>query len=172
MHRVVIFANTVWGVPSVLIKGTLAAISRRADFDLVAICLPERPSTLKILMYSMLYTAVINLRSFMNPAIKRKHRSLHPIPVCRLARKYRFELVIPPLGNINDPVFIAYLRDKIRPTIALSFYCLRKFSPSLLATFQYAVNYHNSFCQKTGDATQRHGLSIKMSHTAGLPFII
>lgn len=148
VHRVVIFANTVWGVPSVLIKGTLAAISRRADFDLVAVCLPERPSTLKIYIYSMLYASVINLRSFINPAIKRKHRSLHPLPVYRLARKYHFELIIPPLGSINDPVFIAYLRDKIRPTIALSFYCLRKFSPVLLAIFQYAVNYHNSFLPK------------------------
>jgi len=35
------------------------------------------------------------------PGLKRKHRSLHPIPVCRLARNNRFELVIPPLATLT-----------------------------------------------------------------------
>lgn len=149
VNRVVIFTNSLLGVPSVLIKGTLSAISRREDFELAAVCLPERPSSiLKMFIYSMLYTTVISIRSFMNQAIKRKHKSLQPVPIYRLARKYRFELIVPPRGNINDPAFIAHLRDKIRPTIALSFYCLTKFSPDLLATFKYAVNYHNSFLPK------------------------
>jgi UDP-4-amino-4-deoxy-L-arabinose formyltransferase/UDP-glucuronic acid dehydrogenase (UDP-4-keto-hexauronic acid decarboxylating) len=54
-------------------------------------------------------------------------------------------VLVPPGGDINHPHFIARLRNEIRPTIALSFYCLQKFSPDLLAVFGDAVNYHNGF---------------------------
>ena len=52
-------------------------------------------------------------------------------------------MLLPPEGNINHPHFVTQLRDEIRPTIALSFYCLQKFSPNLLEVFRYAINYHN-----------------------------
>lgn len=44
---------------------------------------------------------------------------------------------------MNHPQLIARLRDELRPTIALSLYCLQRLSPELLGVFEHAVNYHN-----------------------------
>lgn len=143
VHRLVIFANGTLGVPAVLIKGALSAISQFSDVSLVAVCLPEQQSPLKIFLYSMLYRITITTRSLIDQTLRSKHMSLKPINIYGCARKHRFKIIIPPEGNINDLDFIKHLRDNIRPTIALSFYCLEKFSSELLGIFNHAINYHN-----------------------------
>jgi methionyl-tRNA formyltransferase len=84
------------------------------------------------------------IQSLFDPARKRHHVYPLPINLNRWARRFQFKVLVPPGGNINHPQFIASLRNEIRPTIALSFYCLQKFSQELLATFGDAVNYHNA----------------------------
>jgi len=126
-------------------KNTLDAITHRSDLEICAICLPKRQSPLKIFIFNFLYKITIVIRILTEETMRRKYKSLFPINIDRYARKYGFKLLIPPNNNINDKYFIAYLRDEIRPTIALSFYCLNKFSPELMAIFNYAINYHNSF---------------------------
>jgi len=150
VHRVVIFANGTLGVPAILIRGYLDAIAHCSNVEICAVCLPERPSQLKIFVFNLLYETTIKIRIFAEAAMKRKYKSLVPINIYHYARKYRFKVLVPPQGNINDPSFIAYLRDEIRPTIALSFYCLQKFSQELLAIFNYTVNYHNGLLPEYG----------------------
>jgi methionyl-tRNA formyltransferase len=149
-HRVVIFASGASWVPAILIRSTLAAISICADFELAAVCLPKRQSQVKIFCVNLLYGTFISLRSLTETAMRRKHKSPRPINMYRWAQRYRFRLLIPPEGNINDPLFIAHLRDEIKPTIALSFYCLKKFSPELLDIFNYTINYHNGLLPEYG----------------------
>jgi len=142
-HRVVIFTNGTWGVPAVLTRGTLAALSHFPDVKVVAVCLPEKQSPFRIFISDFLYTIVASLRSFLDKTPERKHRSLQPLNIRRCAGKYHFKVLIPPKGDMNDPVFIAHLRDTIQPTIALSFYCLQTFRAELLGIFDDAINYHN-----------------------------
>jgi UDP-4-amino-4-deoxy-L-arabinose formyltransferase/UDP-glucuronic acid dehydrogenase (UDP-4-keto-hexauronic acid decarboxylating) len=66
-----------------------------------------------------------------------------PVDFEELARQRQFTLLVPPQGDINQLEFIESLRRKLKPTIALSYFCLSKFSPELLSVFDYTVNYHN-----------------------------
>lgn len=146
----IIFTNGTSGVPAILIRGTLAAISTRADFELAAVCLPERQSQVKLLCSNLLDRTLFGLRSLTEPATRRRHRLPWPINLNRCSRKHHFKALFPPGGNINDPVFIARLRDEIKPTIAISFFCLKKFSPALLGIFSYTINYHNGLLPAYG----------------------
>ncbi len=143
MHRVVIFCNSASWVPSILIKGTLAALASRDDLKLVAICIPQPQPFARMLWRHIRDRAFFTIRSLSEPAMMRRHTIPVPINLNKWARRFGFKVLIPPEGNINHPDFIAQLRDEIRPTIALSFYCLQKFSPSLLEVFRHAINYHN-----------------------------
>jgi len=66
-----------------------------------------------------------------------------PVFIDRWARRLGFSIIVPPDAGINDPDFLAKIRTEFEPTVAISCVCLEKFSPELLATFEYAVNYHN-----------------------------
>ena len=143
MHRVIIFCNSASGVPSILIRSTLAALVSRDDLKLVAICIPKPQAFASIFWRHIRERAFFAIHSLSEPALMRRHTIPVPINLNQWARRFGFRVLIPPEGNINHPDFIAQLRNEIRPTIALSFYCLQKFSPDLLEVFRHAVNYHN-----------------------------
>ena len=143
MHRVVIFCNSASWVPSILIRGTLAALASHDDLKLVAICIPQPQPFARMLWRHIRERAFFTTRSLSEPALKQRHTIPVPINLNKWARRFGFRVIIPPEGNINHPHFIARLRNDIRPTIALSFYCLQKFSPNLLEVFRHAINYHN-----------------------------
>lgn len=143
VHKVIIFADSTLGVPAILMRSALEAITHCPNIEISAVCLPEEPSPFKIIILNILYAITIRIRILRDAAMTRKCKSLGPMNIYRCAGKYRFKLLIPPEGNVNDPSFIAYVRDEIRPTIAMSFYYLQKFSPELLAVLNYTINYHN-----------------------------
>jgi methionyl-tRNA formyltransferase len=60
-----------------------------------------------------------------------------------MARQHHFEVLVPPDQNINHPEFIEALQTRLKPTLAISYYCLQRFSPALLDVFECAANYHN-----------------------------
>jgi methionyl-tRNA formyltransferase len=66
-----------------------------------------------------------------------------PVHFARCAERKQIALLVPPRGNINHPEFIEQLERDLKPNIALSYFCLKKFSPELLSLFDYTVNYHN-----------------------------
>ena len=145
MHRVVIFTHEASGIPAILIRSTVAALASRPDIALAAICVPERPAFATRCCRPLLRRARARLQALYAPVGKRRHHEPSPIPLNRWARRFRFKVLVPPAGNINHPQFIERLRHELEPTIALSFFCLQKFSPELLAVFNHAVNYHNGF---------------------------
>ena len=145
MHRVVIFTQDASGIPAILIRSTLAALASDPDIELAAICVRERPSSATTLCRTFLRRARARIQSLDEPVPKRSYHGRSPIPLNRWARRFRFKVLVPPEGNINDPQFVERIRHELEPTIALSFFCLQRFSPELLATFNHAVNYHNGF---------------------------
>ena len=147
MHRAIIFTNSASYVPAILIRGTLAALTHRHDLELVAICVPEPQNFADKLCRYFMLRILFCIQSLFDPARKRHHVYPLPINLNRWARRFQFKVLVPPGGNINHPQFIARLRNEIRPTIALSFFCPQKFSQELLATFGDTVNYHNSLLQ-------------------------
>jgi methionyl-tRNA formyltransferase len=142
-HRVVIFSSGESGVPAILIRASVAALSARSDLELVGICLPKSKPYVRVVRRHLASRAVQAVRSFLGRSRGRPMMPPLPIDLERLTRRQRCELLIPPEGNINHPEFVARLRDEIRAVMALSFYCFQKFGPELLEVFSHAVNYHN-----------------------------
>lgn len=148
MHRVIIFTNNEPGAPDILIKGTLAALASLDNVELAAVCLAKPQTFLGAFCRHLMDRTLLNIESLLDSKLKRRHPLPLPINLNRLAQRLHFRVLVPPEGDINHPRFIAQIRNEIRPTIALSFYCLQKFSPNLLAVFSHAVNYHNGLLPK------------------------
>jgi methionyl-tRNA formyltransferase len=146
MDRVVIFSGSPsWEIPVTLIKKMIETIANRSDFKIAAICLTE-PQNYGMTLYNHLRSrALSSLQSFFTPSLPR--RPLFPLPINlhRWARRFQFQVLSPPEGNINHPEFISRLQNEKGPMVAFSFYCLQKFSSQLLSVFDYTVNYHNGF---------------------------
>ncbi|NND60146.1 MAG: hypothetical protein HKN49_07740, partial [Gammaproteobacteria bacterium] len=144
MDRVVIFTQPDDRLANILLRAFISALNKRGDMQLVAVCLPYRPSTRRLLIRlcrdiaSQILKVLRGGRGPERPAIPR------PVFFNHEARRRRFQVVIPADGDINDAAFIDDLRDRFRPTVAISCICLSRFSPRLLASFDYAVNYHNA----------------------------
>jgi methionyl-tRNA formyltransferase len=83
------------------------------------------------------------IQSFFDPSRRKMYKALGPLNANRIARQHCFEVLVPPDQNVNNPQFIEELKTRLKPTIALSCYCLQRFSPALLDVFECAVNYHN-----------------------------
>lgn len=143
MHRAIIFTDQPYGAPGILIEAALRALASREDIEIAAVSIPERhrrDGTLRSHLSRKLPLAI-------DPALLQAPACRNPLrrapDLGRLAQAYRFALISPPDGRINDMQFVERLRRDFKPTIALSFYAQQKFGEPLLGIFQHAVNYHN-----------------------------
>ncbi len=148
MHKLLIFTRNPFFVPALLIKATFEAVRNREDVELVGICI-EKPinfyQQLSRYFQILLRRKIISLFDYNQ---KHLYGIPWPINLTRLARRYSFQILFPPYGKINHPVFINELRTEIKPTIALSYFCMQKFSLELLEVFEHAANYHNGLPPK------------------------
>lgn len=62
--------------------------------------------------------------------------------ICTVSRRHGVDMIVPRERNINHPEFIAFLRDELRPDLALSFGCTQIFGKDLMDVFEACVNYH------------------------------
>jgi len=144
MDKLIIFTDfATLLVPTLLTEATLQATCNRNDLEVSGVCIRN--------FQKYHYLLLRHARTVMKNKIKRffdysqNQRSNTPLPsdIERLARRYRFKIILPPDQNINNRKFIKQLKTKLKPTIALSYYCFQKFSPDLLKIFDYSANYHN-----------------------------
>jgi methionyl-tRNA formyltransferase len=63
----------------------------------------------------------------------------------RIAKRYGTPVIMPPGRDVNSQEFLDELREKWRPTLALSVGCRQIFRPELLAMFELAVNFHDGY---------------------------
>jgi methionyl-tRNA formyltransferase len=113
--------------------------------ELSAVCVPTPPAYALSMCHQSVYRSLLAVESLFTETRTDRPRVHFPTNLNREARQHGFKVITPRNGDINHPRFIASLREEVGPTIALSFYCLQKFSPELLAAFAHAVNYHNGF---------------------------
>ncbi len=142
-HRAVIFIDRAYWVPAILVGAAMAALDSRHDVRLAAICLTRPQSFSRMLFRHGVLRAILGIGTLFKTAVRIRHDLPVPIDLNRCARHQRFRILVPPDGNVNHSKFLEALREEVRPTIALSFYCSRKFGPDLLAILGCAVNYHN-----------------------------
>jgi len=142
-QRAVIFIDRVYWAPAILVRAAMAALDARQDARLSAICLTRPQNFPRMLFRHGALRAILGIGSLLKTAVRIRHDLPVPIDLNRCARRNRFRILLPPAGDVNHPEFVNALREEVRPTIALSFYCPRKFGPDLLAVLGCAVNYHN-----------------------------
>ncbi len=130
-------------MPELLVRRAIAQLDGRTDLRIVAVILPEQPehlANLSVWGLRKLSSALRLLIGKPRPGVTGLSR---PVSLKRLSRLYGFEILVPRNGDINDPEFIALLKNSLRPTLAISLYCLQKFSRELLQVCNQTVNYHN-----------------------------
>jgi methionyl-tRNA formyltransferase len=111
--------------------------------ELAAICVPRKRSFASELARYLANRTILRVKSLFDRTLKYRYHLPLPVHLDYWARRLRFEVLSPPQGGINDQSFIAFLKEEVKPTIALSFYWLERFGPQLLKVFTHAVNYHN-----------------------------
>jgi methionyl-tRNA formyltransferase len=60
-----------------------------------------------------------------------------------IGKRYHVDAIVPPRRSINDPAFTSYLKDRLKPSIGLSFGCPQVFCKELLNVFERVVNVHS-----------------------------
>ena len=143
MDRVVIFSNSTDFREHMLVSATLAAIRQREDMQLAAVCLPRTPDYRRMLYRYRREQLVGAFKAVTRSGTGPQTAVIRPLDFARLAELNQFRLLVPPRGDINRPSFIEQLGRELKPTVALSYFCLKRFSRELLSVFDYAVNYHN-----------------------------
>ena len=149
IERIIIFTDfSTLLVPTILINATVKAVTGMKHFQIAGICV-RNYQKYHHLMYRHSRTILkTKIKTFFDKTQHQKFSCPLPINIDRLAWQHRFKVLIPPDNNINHPEFIQQVKTQIQPTVALSFFCLQKFSLELLQTFEYAVNYHNGILPK------------------------
>ena len=144
MERIIIFTDfSTLLVPSLLVDATLYAAAEIKCCRIEGICVRNYQKYHHLLYRHFRALMKTRVKTLFNGNQHLKFKRPLPININKLARQHHFKILIPPANNINDTGFIRQIKTELEPTVALSFYCLQKFSPKLLRIFDYAVNYHN-----------------------------
>jgi len=122
----------------------MRATRARPDIAVVAVCdaAPQAPPPLPRRAVEIL--AATALERLFDPTARRFRPPALVGSLRWLAWRHGVPFLVPRHRNLNDEGFVAFLRDELRPTMALSLACLQIFHPELLTRFEVAVNYHNA----------------------------
>jgi folate-dependent phosphoribosylglycinamide formyltransferase PurN len=136
--RLVIFGDPGIEFARTLLDSFLGELRHRDDIEVVAICDTGRSGRSGEFLRICRRLAI---RAF-NPELRNGPRApgFH-----RTAGRYGTPVIVPPARDVNSPEFLDELRDRWRPTLALSVGCLQIFSPDLLDVFELAVNFHDGY---------------------------
>lgn len=144
MHRLMLFTETpVFHVSTILMDAIFKAVSARNDMQIAAVCFRHPVKYWTLLARHGLALSKHHIIKAIDR--NKRYNCTPPIPLNMgaLSSRYGFPVVSPPNGDLNAAEFIAHIKQEIRPTVALSFYCLQKYGPALLKALHSVTNYHN-----------------------------
>jgi folate-dependent phosphoribosylglycinamide formyltransferase PurN len=164
--RLLIFGDPNLSFSRVLLAAYLHELRSREDMDVVAVCDTARRAPLAEPWLSSVAWLRYLARRVFNSSLRGQRAPAFGRHLYGIARRSGVPVIVPPERNVNHPEFIARLRSDWRPTLALSLGCLQIFKPSLLDTFQMAVNYHDGYLPfYKGLAATAWSLYHRESHT-------
>ena len=143
LNRLVLFFDSSIVLSSLLLEAALEAVNRRRDVNVVGICDTARKRPQDRIPFTLRRLLAHGSRWFFNPEIRESKEPLILPRLHTIARRFGVPVLQIPGGEINDSQFIHYLREEIRPTGALSLFCLQIFKGPLLRVLGAPVNYHN-----------------------------
>jgi hypothetical protein len=152
MDRLVVFTEfsdfETLAVPTVLTEATVRASADRSDVEVVGVCIRSPHQYPHLLLQHLGFQLERKAQALFGHGQGQTPPIPRPMNAEKLARQYGFRILTPPDQNINHPEFIAQLRTAIKPTMALSFYCLQRFAPALLGVLGHCANYHDGLLPK------------------------
>ena len=135
----VIFANSASLESLILTEATLRLSRRTSGFRVLALCDTAESSPLLPRPIALFANQI---RRVFDPASRLPLKREMMWSLRSLARHYSIDLIVPPGRNINEPGFVRYLKQHLKPVLALSYRCPQIFGKSLLGAFGTAVNNH------------------------------
>lgn len=150
MDKLIIFGDSLSSISTFLIEATLREIKKVDAIEAVAICDAGRTEPDHFIFVALRRIAASFLKWVFNPAYQFSMRKHTMINLYTLARRFDIRVVVPEGRDINHPVFIKWLKDELKPSACLSFFCPQIFQKELIDVFDYSVNYHNSLLPEYG----------------------
>ena len=148
MDKLVIFGDANLLSTKILLQEILSIIRRRDDICLAGVIDTAR-SDPKGKVKRIIQFLVVNLaKKIFNPHEKFMTKNMSTVNLYDICRKANIEAFIPKDRNVNSQEFVHFLRDTVRPTIALSVGCLQIFKKPLIDVFEVFVNYHDGLLPK------------------------
>jgi methionyl-tRNA formyltransferase len=149
MEKLIIFTDfSTLLIPSLLTEATLKSLSKIDNIEISAICIRNYQDYHKLLYRNAKAMIKTKIKYCFDDTQTRKTIHFLPINIEMAARRFNFKVIAFEDQNINQLEVIKLLKNEIKPSLALSFYCIQKFSPELLDCFDYSVNYHNGLLPK------------------------
>ena len=142
--RAVIFTDVNGPVSAALVAGTLAFARLTRAIEVVGLVVSDRDAFRLTGSRRALRAGRRIAAAVLDDAVPLSSIAQSTLDLDRVERRSRIPVLVPEGGDPNDPRFVRRLTLGLRPSIALSFYCLRVFRGPLLAAFEQSVNYHDS----------------------------
>lgn len=150
VKSLLLFCDSTIVLSSFLVEAALQSVSQRTDVQVVGICDTSRNRARGRIHSTLRHLLAHGSRWFFNPEIRESKEPLILPRIRRIGRRFNVPIFQPPGGEVNDPEFIHYLQEEIRPAGSLSFFCLQIFKKPLLDVLKVPVNYHNGLLPKYG----------------------
>ena len=148
MDKLVIFGDANLLSTKMLLQEILNIISRRDDIGLAGVVDTARSEPQGKVKRIFQFLVVSLARKIFNPKEKVTTKNMSTVNLFDICRKADITVFIPNDRNVNSQEFVHFLRDTVRPTIALSIGCLQIFKNPLIDIFEVFVNYHNGLLPK------------------------
>jgi len=150
MDRLLIFGDNHLSFPPLLIREVHRLLKGRSDIELCGVVDASRLVAPCRLSRNVKGLATRLAKSLFNPTRIRRFWSAPRENLSDVCRKLHLPIFTPSNRDINDPDFIIFLRNEIRPTLGLAAGCLQIFRKDCMDLFDVLVNYHNGLLPDYG----------------------
>ena len=150
MERLLLFGDDLSRFPPVFIREIHTLIKDRSDIALCGVVDATKSDPTPEFIRKPYRLAVPLMKKMFNPTENFHLKTRPRETLSSVCAKLKIRVITPPGRNINDPAFIAYLKDEIKPTLGLSVGCLQIFQNEIIHLFDVLINYHNGLLPEYG----------------------
>ena len=144
MDSLILFGNSRFLTSNYLVAEALRAASRVEGLEVVAVCDATQTPSLPPLLRIARDVGVATLKSVFDHRRRLEFRPGAFDDLRCSARRAGVPVLVPNGRDVNHPQFVAELRTRLRPNLALALGCAQIFREPLLASFESVVNLHDS----------------------------
>ena len=150
MERLLLFGDNLVRFSPVLIREIHALVKDRPDIALCGVVDATKNDPTPEFIRKPYMLAVPLMKKLFNPTENFHLKTRPRETLSDVCAKLNIRVMTPPGRNINDPAFIACLKDEVKPTLGLAVGCLQIFQKEIIHLFDVLINYHNGLLPEYG----------------------